>query len=162
MGAAPALALIGAACASQPKAVTPPTAECAPDDKAAPARVVRDMYAALTIDDASAASRLFTPTFYAFDGGKRFTGPELFALIKTLHAAGKTFVWEVRPPETHLDCKVAWLTWDNRGSVTSDAGVAAVTWLESAVLEWSGDAWRLAFFHSTRVPAPPPPASSES
>jgi ketosteroid isomerase-like protein len=148
-------ALVGAACASQPKAVAPPVSECAPNDSAAPVQVIRDMYTALQVDDASAVRRLFTPDFYVFDVGKRFTGPELFALIKRLHADGETFVWEVLPPETHLSCNVAWLTWENRGSITSDGVATAVSWLESAVLHWSGDAWRMAFFHSTRMPAPP-------
>lgn len=148
-----ACALVGPACASQPKAFAP-SAECAPDDSAAPVRVIQDMYVALRADDASAMGRLFTPSFYAFDGGLRFTGPELFALIKKLHTEGKTFVWEVLPPETHVSCNVAWLTWENRGSVASDASVKDVSWLESAVLHWSGNAWRVAFFHSTRVPPP--------
>ena len=153
------LALVGAACASQPKAIAPTRAACAPEDSAAPVRVVQDMYAAFRADDASTMSRIFTPSFYSFDGGKRFTGPELLALIKSLHGAGKTFVWEVLPPDVNLSCNVAWLTWENRGSVTSDGSFTPVTWLESAVLHWSDGAWRLAFFHSTRALAPPAPAS---
>ncbi|MBL9017779.1 MAG: nuclear transport factor 2 family protein [Myxococcales bacterium] len=122
--------------------------------------MIRDMYAALTADDASAPGRLFTPDFYAFDGGKRFTGPELFALIKDAHAAGRSFVWNVVAPDVHLACDVAWVTWENRGSIAEATNVKAMTWLESAVLRWDGGGWRATFFHSTRVPPPksPPPA----
>lgn len=149
------------ACAPQPIAATTHAgtarpADCAPGDGADPADAIRAMYAALTVDDAEALGRLFAPDFYAFEVGQRFTGPELVALIKAAHAAGKTFVWNVIAPETHLVCDLAWVTWENRGSISDAAGVKPITWIESAVLRWVDGAWRLAFFHSSRVPPPPP------
>lgn len=150
-------------CASPPRAVTAPAqlapaqparaTACAPEDAAA-AQAIRDMYAALTRDDGEALSRLFAPDFYAFDVGKRFTGPELVALIHSLHAAGKTFVWNVVDPQPHVACDMAWVTWENRGAIGDASGTREVTWLESAVLRWTDGAWRIVFFHSTRVPPP--------
>lgn len=154
---AAALAFATVACGSQPRAVSSGparTTDCAPADGAAAAQVVRAMYAALRVDDSAAVDRLFTPDFYAFDGGERFTGPGLFAMVKDLHGAGKTVVWEVLEPTTHLACDVAWLTWENRGSIADASRTREITWIESAVLRWSDGGWRMAFFHSTRVPPP--------
>ena len=74
-------------------------------------------------------------------------------LIKSLHAAGKIFVWTVPEPTVRIEGAVAWITYLNRGSVQDAAGKKDVSWLESAVLRKDAGAWRIQFFHSTRVPA---------
>lgn len=157
LATAVALAAVNA-CASQPVAANVHAgraADCAPGGGSAAADVIRTMYAAATVDDAEAMRRLFAPGFYAFDAGQRFTGPELIAFIKAAHDAGKIFVWSVVAPQTHVACDIAWVTWENRGSITDASGIKAVTWIESAVLRWAQGAWRIVFFHSSRVPPPP-------
>ncbi len=145
------------ACASQPttpRVVPPPAPRCGGDEASA-VRTIQDLYAALASDDVDAAGRLFAADFHAFDAGKPFTGPGLLGLVKEARAAGKKFVWNVTSPQTHLACDVAWLAWENRGSITEGANKQEVVWHESAVLRWSGAAWRIAFFHSSRAAAPP-------
>lgn len=120
-------------------------------DPAAVAQTMREMYAALSADDEAKLKDVITPDFYAFDGGKRFDGVSLFALVNDAHKAGKVFVWTVNEPDVHVNGDEAWIAYVNRGSV----GAQPVTWLESAMLRFEGGRWRIAFFHSTRVPAAP-------
>ncbi len=122
-------------------------------DEEAVAQTLRQMYVALTNEDTAQLRAITTPDFHAFDGGEQFTGDELMALIKSLHAAGKTFVWTVPAPKVRIEGKVAWITYTNRGSVQDAAEKKDVSWLESAVLLKQGGTWRIQFFHSTRVPA---------
>jgi hypothetical protein len=125
----------------------------APADQEAVTQTLRLMYVALTKDDAAQLRAVTTPDFYAFDGGEKMTGDELVALIKSLHAAGKIFVWTVTEPTVRIEDNVAWITYLNRGSVQDAAGKRDVSWLESAVLMKKSGTWRIQFFHSTRVPA---------
>ena len=52
----------------------------------------------------------------------------------------------------HLSCNDAWITYVNRGSVQDGSGTKDLTWLESAFLHKEAGAWKIRFFHSTRVP----------
>jgi hypothetical protein len=113
---------------------------------------IREMYAAAAIDDEASLRAIFTDDFYAFDGGKRFDGMELPALLKAAHAAGKRFVWTVSEPDVWVAQNCASIAYVNRGSISDAAGTVPVTWLESAVLRFDGSRWRIQFFHSTRVP----------
>lgn len=134
-------------------------AACPPADPDAVAGTMREMYAAISVDDGARLNgTIFAPGFYAFDGGKRFSGPELVALIAGAHKAGKAYVWTVQEPDVHVVCDRAWIAYVNRGSVTDASGVLPVTWLESAVLKFDGTRWRIEFFHSTRAPVAPSPA----
>ncbi|MEJ0086705.1 MAG: DUF4440 domain-containing protein [Pseudomonadota bacterium] len=125
----------------------------APADEEAVAQTLRLMYVALTKEDTAQLRAVTTSDFYAFDGGEKMTGDELMALIKSLHAAGKTFVWTVTEAKVRIEGAVAWITYLNRGSVQDPAGKKDVSWLESAVLLKEAGTWRIQFFHSTRVPA---------
>ncbi len=115
---------------------------------------MRTMYVAATNDDLEKFHSVVASDFFAFDGGMRFSGDELMALVKNAHAAGKVYHWEVTQPEVHVDGGMAWIAYVNRGSVGDASGKTEVTWLESAVLRKEHDAWRIVFFHSTRVPVP--------
>ena len=114
---------------------------------------MRTMYVAATNDDIAKFNSVAAPDFYAFDNGKRFTGDALMELIKSAHAAGKVYVWEVTEPEVHIDGDTAWITYTNRGSVRDQSGTKNLAWLESAVLRRENGGWRIHFFHSTRVPS---------
>lgn len=110
------------------------------------------MYVAATADDLPKFNTVASPEFYAFDGGKRFTGDALMALIARLHAAGSVYVWRVTEPEVHVHGDLAWITYVNRGSIQDASGTKPLTWLESAILRKEQGRWRIRFFHSTRVP----------
>jgi len=112
---------------------------------------MRAMFAAATQDDDAGLKQIFADDFYAFDGGGRFDGMELADLIKTAHAAGKSFVWTVNEPDVRLEGNWAWIAYHNRGSITDAAGTTPMTWLESAALNFDGQRWRIRFFHSTRA-----------
>ena len=114
---------------------------------------IREMYAAAAIDDEAHLAKILTEDFYAFDGGKRFDGMALPALIKAAHAAGKRFVWTVTEPTVWVAQNWASIAFINRGSVGDADGTTPVTWQESAVLKFDGKRWRVQFFHSNRVPA---------
>jgi len=124
-----------------------------PSDEETVVQALRQMYVALTNEDTALLRAVTTSDFYSFDGGKRLTGDELMALIKSLHSTGKTYVWTVPETTVRVEGKVAWITYVNRGSVQDAAGKKDVSWLESAVLLKEAGTWRIQFFHSTRVPA---------
>lgn len=121
-------------------------------DEARIIEVMRTFYVAATNDDLVKFHSVVTDDFYSYDGGARFGGDELMALIKAAHAAGKVFVWNVTKPEVHVHGDVAWISYVNEGSVKDAAGTKKVTWLESAFLRREKESWRIEFFHSTRVP----------
>lgn len=123
-----------------------------PADQGQVIDAIRTMYAAATADDLDRFHTVASPQFYAFDGGKRYDGDALMAMVKELHASGKVFVWTVTEPEVHITCDSGWISYVNRGSMKDDAGEHPLTWLESAFLQKESGTWRIRFFHSTRVP----------
>lgn len=131
---------------------TPVFADRADTDEAQIVDAMKTMYAAATNDNLAQFNTVAAADFYAFDGGKRFSGDSLMELIKSLHAAGNTYVWTVTEPEVHVAGDIAWITYVNRGSVQDKSSKKNLTWLESAVLRKDAGTWRIHFFHSTRAP----------
>ena len=129
-------------------------APCAPaaTAKADILGVMDDLFAALRADDQERFQKITAPDFYAYDGGMRLAGSALMDVIKKGHASGMRWEWSVTDPEVHVTCNLAWITYVNQGSVETSSGRQAQTWLESAILEYSGARWRIRFAHSTRVP----------
>ncbi len=115
------------------------------------AATMREMYAALSVDDTARLKTVLANDFYAFDGGKRFDGASLAQLIADAHKAGRQYVWTVNEPDARVQGDWAWITYVNRGSVGDATGTRPVTWLESAVLKLEEGRWRIVFFHSTRA-----------
>jgi hypothetical protein len=135
------------ALATEPAPSPPPGSE-----EARVIEVMRTFYVAATNDDLEKFHSVVTREFYSYDGGARFTGDELMALIKAAHASGKVFVWNVTKPEVRIHGDAAWITYVNEGSVKDASGKKNVTWLESAFFRKEKEDWRIEFFHSTRVP----------
>ena len=129
----------------------PAQASSAANDQDKAVEAVRQMFVALTNDDAALFNSVTSADFYAFDVGKRFDGNALLQLVKQAHAAGKIYVWQVTEPQVYIDGKTAWITYVNRGSVQDAAGKKDLIWLESAVLRKEKGIWRIQFFHSTRA-----------
>jgi ketosteroid isomerase-like protein len=129
------------------------SAACAssPADPVQVVETMRTMYAAAAADDLARFHSVTTPDFYAFDGGTRYDGDALMNTLKSFHAKGIVYVWSVTQPHVESDCHLAWITYINRGSMKDASGTKDLTWLESAVLEKQAGAWRIRFFHSTRV-----------
>jgi hypothetical protein len=123
-----------------------------PSEQSQVIAAMETMYVALTNDDAALFRKVTAPTYYAFDGGKRFTGDELIALIQQLHARGDVYVWRVTEPEVLISGDTALITFTNAGSVQTDSVPRPAKWLESAYLRKDRGTWRIHFFHSTRVP----------
>ena len=116
--------------------------------------VMNDLFEALLTDNQERLQQVTSPDFFAYDGGMRFSGPALMDLIKKGHASGKKWVWSITDPEVHVACDLAWITYVNQGSVEDTSGRQALTWLESAILEYSNGRWHIRFVHSTRAPKP--------
>lgn len=124
------------------------------NDEATVVDTMHSMFAAYTHDDLGQFHHVACPDFYAFDQGKSFPGDTLFELIKKYHAQGNVFVWQVTEPKVHVDGNMAWITYVNRGSFADASGKKMdVSWLESAVLSRTADAWCVRFLHSTKVPS---------
>lgn len=118
------------------------------------AQTMRDMYAALMIDDLTAFRAATTEDFFSYDVGERFDGDALAVLIKTRHQEGVVFEWNVNDPKVEVACDMALVTYVNTGSATRAGVKRDLSWLESATLKHDGQRWRIRFFHSTRVPDP--------
>lgn len=110
---------------------------------------VRSFFAALAADDDAAVRRLTTPSFYVFDVGKRYTGPELSKLIADAHKSGRILQWNIGAMDTRVDCAIAFAAWENRGAAGTTAKLEPRSWLESALLLRQGNRWVIDFLHST-------------
>lgn len=149
--------LLATGCAAAIIAVSGTKAEaaaCAPAT-ADPVQTIRDMYAAATAGDRAKTLAAFAPGAYLFDGGERFTPEGITDQLLKIEAAGTKPLWHVEESESHASCDIAWATWTNRGSFTTASAVTPRVWLESAVFEWRGGAWKVRFFQSTAVSAKP-------
>jgi ketosteroid isomerase-like protein len=113
---------------------------------------VSTIFAAARTDDVAKFDTVITSDFYMYDGGARFNGDAVMALIKAQHAAGKRFEWNVTEPDIHISGKTAWIAYVNKGSITDASGTVNQNWLESVFLEKQAGSWKIVFMHSTRVP----------
>ena len=113
---------------------------------------VKTVFAAALTDDTTLLNTVIVPDFYIYDGGARFSGDGIMALIKTQQAAGKRFDWNVTEPDVHISGNTTWIAYVNGGSITDASGTTHQKWLESAFLEKQGGVWKIGFMHSTRVP----------
>ena len=113
--------------------------------------------AAMT-DDTPKFDSVIAPGFYMYDGGVRFDGDAIMAVIKAQHAAGRRYEWNVTEPDVHISGDTAWIAYVNKGSVTDASGTKKQNWLESAFLEKQAGQWKILFIHSTRVAPAPTPA----
>jgi hypothetical protein len=128
-----------------------------PKDKAAVVQTMRTMYEAATVDDFAKLHTVVAPGFYAFDGGVRYKSMDsLMDAVKAFQDKGAKFVWNVTKPEVTVECDRAWITYLNDGSIQMPGASAPAPqqWLESAILKKQDGAWKLVFFHSTRVVVP--------
>ena len=114
---------------------------------------VKTVFTAALTDDTALLNTVIVPDFYIYDGGARFSGDGIMALIKAQHAAGKRFEWKVTEPDIHISGNTAWIAYVNSGSITDASGTTNQKWLESAFLEKRAGVWKIVFMHSTRVPA---------
>ena len=117
---------------------------------------VSTIFTAARMDDVAMFDSVIASDFYIYDGGVRFNGDAVMALIKALHAAGKRYEWNVTEPDVHISGNTAWIAYVNKGSITDGSGTVSQKWLESAFLQKQSGIWKIVFMHSTRVPAAPP------
>jgi ketosteroid isomerase-like protein len=113
---------------------------------------VSTIFAAARTDDTAKFDSVVAPGFYIFDGGARFNGDAIMALIKAQHKAGKSYNWNVTEPDVHISGNLAWVAYVNKGSITDASGTTEQKWLESAFLQKESGTWKISFMHSTRVP----------
>jgi hypothetical protein len=117
---------------------------------------VSTIFTAARTDDVARFDSVIASDFYIYDGGVRFNGDAVMAVIKALHAAGKRYEWNVTEPDVHIIGNTAWIAYVNQGSITDASGTLSQKWLESAFLQKQAGTWKIVFMHSTRVPAVPP------
>ena len=133
------------------------TCKSSPKDEAAVVESMQTFYAAATVDDFAKLHTVIAPGFYAFDGGMRYDSIDsLTNAVKAYQDKGMKFVWTVIKPQVTVECDRAWITYLNDGSIQMPGATAATPtqWLESAIMKKQDGAWKLVFFHSTRVAKP--------
>ena len=131
-------------------AASPRAPSSAEDSKVVAA--VQELLDAMRADSLERFQQITGPNFYAYDAGMRFKGTELLDFVKRAHASGKQIEWSVTDPQVHVTCNVAWITYVNIGSVEDASGRQPVSWLESAILEYTNAHWHIQFLHSSRIP----------
>ena len=70
---------------------------------------VSTVFTAARADDVAKFDSVIASDFYIFDGGARFNGNSIMALIKAQHAAGKRYEWNVTEPDVHISGNSAWI-----------------------------------------------------
>lgn len=121
-------------------------------DKAQILAAVNTIFVAMAVDDVAKFDSVVASDFYLFDGGARFPGNSIVALIKAQHDAGKTYQWNVTEPDIHISGGAAWIAYVNDGSVADASGTKKQKWPESAFLQRQDGVWKIMFMHSTRAP----------
>ena len=117
---------------------------------------VSTIFTAAHTDDVTKFDSVIASDFYIYDGGVRYNGDAVMAVIKALHAAGKRYEWNVTEPDVHISGNTAWIAYVNQGSISDASGTVSQKWLESAFLQKQAGIWKIVFMHSTRVAAVPP------
>src|SRR5260370_34240030 len=79
------------------------------------------IFAAARTDDVAKFDSVIAPDFYIYDGGVRFTGDTVMAMIKAQHAAGKRHERNLTEPDLHITRQTAWIKNINQGSHTDFA-----------------------------------------
>jgi hypothetical protein len=70
---------------------------------------VSTIFTAARADDVAKFDSVIASDFYIYDGGVRFNGDAVMAVIKAQHAAGKRFEWNVTEPDVHIIGNTAWI-----------------------------------------------------
>src|SRR5258708_34563134 len=117
---------------------------------------VSTIFNAARTDDGAKFDSVIASDFYIYDGGVRFNGDAVMAMIKALHAAGKRYEWNVTEPDVHISGNTAWIAYVNQGSITDASGTVSQKWLESAFLQKQAGILKTVVMHSTRAPAVAP------
>ena len=145
LAAAVAFALPHSASAQSPQCPDPAQA------RADVGQTVRDFFDALRGKDGVPFESVTTPSMYSFDVGERFEGRALADVIIQALDEGVEINWSLGPMDTKVRCNVAWSAWENTGSAGTPPNVRPVRWLESAVLVYEDERWKIDFFHSQRA-----------
>ena len=148
------LGLLMAGIASVPCTVSAasPCAAASSSEDSKVVGAVQELFDAMRTDNLERFRKITTPNFYAYDAGKRFDGTELQDFVKSAHASGKKFDWSITEPQVHVACNLAWITYVNIGAVEDASGRQPISWLESAILEYTNARWHIRFLHSSRIP----------
>lgn len=145
--------LAAAAVFALPQSVAAQSPQC-PDLEQARADVeqtIRDFFDALRGKEGVPFENVTTPSMYSFDVGERFEGRALADVIIQALDEGVEINWSLGPMDTEVRCDVAWSAWENTGSAGTPPDVRPVRWLESAVLVYEDERWKIDFFHSQRA-----------
>jgi hypothetical protein len=122
------------------------TQQGARDERRAVASRIDAFFKALGSTDSSALRAVVTHDFYIFEHAKWNTDT-----LMRLMAGMKGRQWSIENVCVTIDGSHAYATYENYPVKTGTGW-----WLESAVFRRTGDgAWRMAFLHSTRMPARP-------
>ena len=70
---------------------------------------VGTVFTAALTDDVAKFDSVIASDFYIFDGGVRFNGDAIMAVIKAQHVAGKRYEWKMTEPDFHISGSTAWI-----------------------------------------------------
>lgn len=149
-----ALGLVAGILSAPAQSAAPQKVRPATAPEAAVADTMRQLFAALAIDDEAALRGIVTRDFYAFDGGHEMSADDLIRYVKWRHATGTQYTWSITDPRVQIAGNLATITYRNRGSISDASGTVPMTWLEAAILHLNAGQWKVQFIDSTRTPLP--------
>jgi hypothetical protein len=121
-----------------------------PEEAAAVAATVKDLFTAMERNDVAGQRRLIAPGFYLYEHA-RYDSEGFIGIVAGLHSEGKQPKWGLSELATHAACGHGWATWHDEATFQEGGKPTRVRFLESAVLHRAGDHWVLDFLHSTRL-----------
>lgn len=131
-----------------------PAAESPPAEVAAVRRTIENFYAAFSARDEVRYRQLATDDYLLLEHGEIMTLEQDVASFKSPAAAKKTRTDAFEFHAVRIDGASAYAIYTLRSDIRAEGVVTHRTWLESAVLRRSGDAWKICLLHSTRVEPP--------
>jgi hypothetical protein len=84
--------------------------DSSPSNQTETVNTVSTIFTAARAGDIAKFDSVIASDFYMYDGGVRFNGDAIMAVIKAQHVAGKHYEWNVTEPDVHhqrqyrLDC----------------------------------------------------------
>src|SRR5258708_37174183 len=80
---------------------------------------VSTIFTAARTDDVAKFDSVIASDFYIYDGGVRFNGDAVIAMIKAQHAAGEHYERNVTEPDAHLSSHTARIAYVNQRIITN-------------------------------------------
>lgn len=128
---------------------------CTEDTSVAEARHVRGVrdrfFAAISDYDSAAIRALSAADYVLVEDGAIWNLDSLNNAVMGLKNESLRIAYTFDDDSVRVEGPLAWMTYRNRGILSSERGADTLDWVESALFRKHAGAWRLVLLHSTRL-----------